>query len=349
MNSGIYLPSTTPPDAYHFPLDRPLRIIHFVADNSQLLQTAVAHLVKAASTESHLNALLVLDKNDNTLNSNNWNSEGLSFKQLSSWSRVGRSYEFYRLCRAYQPDALFIHAPTASHWCKFVSAQAGVKHIVTINKSSDAEIPYGIALEQFAKADEVPLGSRIPGIIMPNGLSGSFYLQLIRALACLRDKHLYPRVFLTGAGTRRDQLAARQLSAALGLDNQIRIAEHCSNLPFLLMHHQIAIIGNPESHQQQIAEAMAAGCATIALSQTNVNQTSIIQPDQDGLLLASDSPELLAEKLEQLLRNSHQAQQLGLSARQRALKEFSLTHMLQTYQQIYGQLAAGFISGSAAA
>ncbi len=349
MNSGIRIPAAPHSASYHLPLARALRVMHFVADDSLPLQTAVAQLVQAAKTDTQLDALLVVDRNANLHNDSHWHSEGISFKQLSSWSSIGRSYEFYRLCREYQPDAVFIHSLNTTNWCRTACARAGVKHIIAVNQNDVTAIPYGIALEQFAKADEVPLGLRIPGIIMPSGFSGSFHLQLIRALACLREKRLYPRVFLTGTGKRRDQLAAQQLGTALGLDNQIRIAEHCSNLPFLLMHHQIAIIGNPEQHQLHIAQAMAAGCATIGITDNTANAGSLIQQERDGLLLASDSPERLAEKLERLLRNSAQAQQLARKARLRALEDFSLARMQMAYQQIYQNLSAAFIPPHVAA
>jgi glycosyltransferase involved in cell wall biosynthesis len=349
MNSGIRIPVATHSTPYHLPLPHALRVVHFVVDDSQPLQTAVAQLVQAANSNHQLDALLVLDRNANLHHDHHWHSEGIAFKQLSSWSSIGRGYEFYRLCREYQPDAVFIHARNNNNWCRTACARAGVKHIIAVNQDAEATIPYGIALEQFAKADEVPLGLRIPGIIMPSGFSGPFHLQLIRALACLREKRLYPRVFLTGTGKRRDQLAAQQLGTALGLDNQIRIAEHCSNLPFLLMHHQIAIIGNPEQHQLHIAQAMAAGCATIGITDNTANTGSLIQQERDGLLLASDSPEVLAEKLERLLRNSAQAQQLARKARLRALEDFSLTRMQMAYQQIYHRLTTGFIIANSAA
>lgn len=321
-----------------------LRVVHLLIEDSPALQTAVAELVRAAENSSGISALLV---SDNSLNIGSLNRTvpEIPFQQLNSWSRVGRAYEFYRLCRDYRANAVFIHGRGASHWSRYASLRAGVVHVVDNN--SGMVPPCGIELEPFSLADDVPLRLRIPGIIMPSGFDGPYAVQLIRALACLREIRLYPRVFLTGPGSQRDHANAQRLAHALGLDKQVRIAEHCGNLPFLLMHHQIAVVGAPAQHPIQVAQAMAAGCALIGVD--DGQQPALIQEDQDGILLAGDSPELLAEKLQHLLKDLSYATQIAQRARKRAHCEFSLHHMQQVYQQIYQQLSSSFPANHAAA
>ena len=321
----------------HGPVQRPLRLIHFVADDSQAIQPAVLKLVRSTENVPELKTMLVLDKAFN--NGKPRGIQNTSFKQMESWSTIGRTYEFYRFCRQYQPDAVFIHSEQNTAWCRYASLQAGAARVIHINEQLRQQIPYGIDLNHFSNADDVPLGMRIPGIIMPSGFNGQFHLQLIRALACLREKRLSPRVFLTGPGTRRAQEAAQQLGYALGLDKQLRITSNCGNLPFLLMHHQIAVIGDPEKNTTLIAQSMAAGCATLGI--THSNPLTVIQHNSDGILFASDSPELLAEKLEGLLINSRISQQLAHNARLRAQEEFSLDRMQQLYQGLYSSLLPG--------
>lgn len=315
----------------HGPVQRPLRLIHFVADDSQAIQPAVVKLVRSAENVPQVKAMLVLDQAFN--NGRRRDIEGTLFKQMESWSTIGRTYEFYRLCRHYQPDAVFIHSEHNTAWCRYASLQAGTARVIHINEQLRKQIPYSIDLNQFSKADEVPLDLRIPGIIMPSGFTDQFHLQLIRALACLREKRLSPRVFLTGPGTRKAQEAAQQLGYALGLDKQLRITSHCGNLPFLLMHHQLCVIGNPDKNPILVAQAMAAGCATLGI--TPARTPSLIRHGNDGISFTSDSPELLAEKLENLLQNSSYAQQLARQARVRAQENFSLPHMHKAYTDMY--------------
>lgn len=340
MNAGFFQHHQTPPVLQ---TNAALRVVHFLVEDSPALQTAVAELVRAAENSTGISALLVADKTLNVGSLHRTFPE-VPFQQLGSWSRVGRAYEFYRLCRDYRANAVFIHGRGTNHWSRYASLRAGVAHVVDSNSGM---APCGIELEPFSLADDVPLRLRIPGIIMPSGFDGPYALQLIRALACLREMRLYPRVFLTGPGSQRDHANAERLARALGLDNQIRIAEHCGNLPFLLMHHQIAVVGAPAQHPIQVAQAMAAGCALIGVD--DGQQPALIQQDQDGILLAGDSPELLAEKLQHLLKDLSYATQIAQRARKRAHCEFSLHHMQQVYQQIYQQLSSGFPANQAAA
>lgn len=343
MNSGLNpylddkpraLRSTTSPG-----FTKPLRIIHLVTEDSPQLQCAVQELVKATWNNPRIDALLVSEK---PLVVPKIAGQKISpaippipFKQLHSWSKAGRALEFYRLCRDENPDAVFIHHQEFNNRYRYASLRARVKHIFagSCARESEQQFPYGISLDPFAKADEVPLNLRIPGIIMPSGFEGDYHRQLIRAVSCLREVRLYPRIFLTGPGSQRACEDAQQLCNALGLENQVRVAHHCSNLPFLLMHHQLAVIAQPAREQILVAQAMAAGSVTIGLAQSD--QASLIQHNQDGILFTDESPELFAEQLQALLTNATESQRLADNARIRALQEFSLQRMIENYHQVY--------------
>lgn len=342
MNSGLNFPLNDKPRALRSPsrvdLTAPLRVIHVVTDDSPGLQPAVEELMNAAWDNPALDALLVLDKP--ITRQKFVPAANPRCKHLSGWSRAGRAFEFYRLCREHQADAVFVHSQHPNTWCRYASLRAGVKHIFEsgYHTGDDAKqlighkIPYGISLAPFAKVDEVPLALRIPGIIMPSGFEDDRHQQLIRAVACLREVRLYPRIFLTGPGSQRACENAQQLCNALGLENQVRVARHCSNLPFLLMHHQVAMIANPAQEQILVAQAMAAGCVTLGITQ---NSDSIIHHAHDGVLFSAESPELLAEELHGLLTNSIRSQGMANHARAKALQEFSLQRMVENYQEIY--------------
>ncbi len=311
------------------------------------MQPAVESLVDASSDQHAVNAILVLDKPVARPTLSVANSSRRVYP-LTSWSKAGRAFEFYQLCRELKADTVFIHSQQVNSWCRFASLRAGVtrifeQHYFPDNPGSTHvqhlhRIPYGIPLEPFAKADDVPLRLRIPGIIMPSGFDGDEHRLLIRAVACLREIRLYPRIFLTGPGSQRAYEQAQQLCNALGLENQVRITRHCSNLPFLLMHHQIAMIARPAQEQILTAQAMAAGCITLGLSQHT--SKTLIRNGHDGILCKPDSPELLAEELHRLLTNRMPGQTLADNARARALQEFSLPKMVENYQQIYQHLCS---------
>lgn len=193
----------------------------------------------------------------------------------------------------------------------------------------------GIQLADYANAEVVPLAERIPGIIMPARFAKQKdHATLIRAIALLRDKNIIAPVFFAGAGNKRHIAKAKKLVDELQLNEQIHFAGHCGNLPFLLMRHQLCVLSTRyEGMPLTLAEGMAAGCAVIGSAVIGVQE--MINHGRDGLLVKAQCAHAMADAIEILLHNSTYAQVLALQGRQRALAEFSLTRMAQTYEQVF--------------
>lgn len=196
----------------------------------------------------------------------------------------------------------------------------------------------GIQLTDYANADALPLAERIPGIIMPARFAKQKdHETLIRAIALLREKNIIPPVLFAGAGSKRHIAKAKKLVDELQLNGQIHFAGHCGNLPFLLMRHQICVLSTRyEGMPLALAEGMAAGCAVIGSAVIGVQE--MINHGSDGLLVKAQCAYAMADALEILLRNSTYAQILAQQGRQRALAEFSLARMAQTYEQVFSGL-----------
>ena len=192
----------------------------------------------------------------------------------------------------------------------------------------------GIQLTDYCTADSVPFSARIPGIIMPARFAKQKdHATLIRAIALLRDKNIIVPVVFAGAGSARHIAKAKKLVDELHLNAHIHFAGHCGNLPFLLMRHQICVLSTRyEGMPLALAEGMAAGCAVIGSAVVGVQE--MIRHSSDGLLVKAQCAYAMADAIELLLHNPTYAQVLGQQARQRALAEFSLTRMTQTYEQV---------------
>lgn len=199
-------------------------------------------------------------------------------------------------------------------------------------------IPNGIALERFESADAKPFNQRIPGIIMPARFGKQKdHITVIKALAILRDKGVQVPAVFAGLGHPRYLKNAKELTQQLQLDNQITFAGHINNLPELLIDHQICVLSSRyEGMPIALAEGMAAGCAVIGTAVPGIQE--MLYQDKDGLLVAPDSAEDLANAIEKLLTNSEFAEGLATTARQRALMEFSLKRMREEYEQLYFSL-----------
>ncbi len=103
------------------------------------------------------------------------------------------------------------------------------------------------------------------------------------------------------------------------------------------MRHQICVLSTRyEGMPLALAEGMAAGCAVIGSAVIGVQE--MINHGSDGLLVKAQCAYAMADAIEILLHNSTYAQVLAVQGRQRALAEFSLARMAQTYEQVFSGL-----------
>lgn len=197
----------------------------------------------------------------------------------------------------------------------------------------------GIDLTPYANATSLPLTGRLPDIIMPARFAKQKdHETLIRAIALLREKNIFPRVFFAGSGNKRHIAKAQKLVDELRLNEQIHFAGHCGNLPYLLMLHQICVLSTRyEGMPLALAEAMAAGCAVVGSAVVGVRE--MINHGKDGLLVKPQCASAMADALEILLNNTVYAQMLAMHGRERALTEFSLARMAQSYEQMFLSLS----------
>lgn len=199
-------------------------------------------------------------------------------------------------------------------------------------------IANGIALERFEKAAEKSFSQRIPGIVMPARFGKQKdHITVIKALDLLRNKGLVVPAVFAGLGHPRYLKNAKELTQQLQLDNQITFAGHINNLPELLIDHQICVLSSRyEGMPIALAEGMTGGCAVIGTAVPGIKE--MLYHNKDGLLVAPDSAEDLANAIEKLLTNNEFAEGLATTARQRALMEFSLKRMREEYEQLYFSL-----------
>ena len=82
-----------------------------------------------------------------------------------------------------------------------------------------------------------------------------------------------------------------------------------------------------------LLEAMAAECPVVA---TRVGgNVELVEEGVTGYLVPSENPELLAERVIDLLRNKEEARQFGRRGRERVRAKFSLAGMVDAYQECY--------------
>lgn len=176
--------------------------------------------------------------------------------------------------------------------------------------------------------------SAIPRLIMVARMkSPKRHDLLLQALAKVRNTlgHELP-VTLAGDGPLSAQLHAQ--AKELNLKN-ITWAGDVSNVSELLVQHDVfVLLSDHEGMPITVLEAMRAGLCVLASSLPGIREQ--INAYQDGILVAN-TPEAVAEKLLQLVRDPHMRKRLGRAAQQKFEDSFMAETMAERVLQVYRQ------------
>ena len=200
-------------------------------------------------------------------------------------------------------------------------------------------IPNGIApLPSKAPAPAVaanlPQASATPRLIMVARMkSPKRHDLLLQALAKVRNTLDFELpVTLAGDGPLNDVL--RTQAKELNLTN-ITWAGDVSHVSELLAQHDVfVLLSDHEGMPITVLEAMRAGLCVLASNLPGIREQII--PYQDGVLTAN-TPDAVAEKLLQLVRDPHLRKRLGRAAQQTFESAFAAEPMAERVLQVYRQ------------
>lgn len=132
----------------------------------------------------------------------------------------------------------------------------------------------------------------------------------------------------------------RRLAADLGLADRVTFTGHTSEVARWMAASDVVVnASQPEPFGLVVVEAMAAGCAVVAVDAGGPRD--IIEHDHNGLLCPSRKPEDLAEALTRLLDDAGLRGELGRHGRTRVEDCFSLHAMAVSFAAIIrGRLEA---------
>lgn len=158
---------------------------------------------------------------------------------------------------------------------------------------------------------------------------------LIDAVARLRHTHPDVHIAIAGRGELADALHAQ--GQHLGLSAQLHLLGLRSDIPALLAAADIFVLPSlSEGLPLALLEAMFAGRAIVA---SDVGEVRTALADGDaGLLVAPGDPDVLAQALDQLLRDPAHVQRLGERARIRAAAEYGVSQAISRYAELYADL-----------
>ena len=149
----------------------------------------------------------------------------------------------------------------------------------------------------------------------------------------LKEQQIQTRLSFAGLGKDRLLRHSKKISAQWGLTSQIDFLGHVSNLPDLLVKHQIFVLSTHyEGMPLALIEAMASGCACIGTDVVGVRE--VIQPGVTGLLVPENNAPALADAIALLLKDPEKAENLGKAARESVKQHFTLEVMNDNYTRL---------------
>jgi len=157
----------------------------------------------------------------------------------------------------------------------------------------------------------------------------------VQVLAAAPALHRTLRLVMVGDGPLRAQAAAVLHEA--GVADLAWLPGERRDVPEVMRGLDCFVLPSlAEGISNTILEAMSTGLAVIA---TAVGGNSdLIDADRTGLLVPAGNVEALAAALQALAIDPARARAMGLAARQRVEREFSLTAMVGAYQAMYERL-----------
>lgn len=173
----------------------------------------------------------------------------------------------------------------------------------------------------------------IPAVLRPEKNHG----QLVEAVAALRRSGLPARLLIIGDGPLRAEIEAR--AARLGIADSIRITGFMLDVrPFLAICDVAALCSITETFSLAALEAMAMG-RPMVLSDVG-GAPEMVRPGHDGELFpVNDTPKLVAAL--HRLAEPGRAERMGIAARETVESRFSESMMVDRYECLLAEVAAG--------
>ena len=158
-------------------------------------------------------------------------------------------------------------------------------------------------------------------------------LLLLQAFAELKDPRAH--LVLSGEGSLRERLQA--YAQAHKLCDRVHLIGKQNNVPSVLAASDIFVLAsNWEGNPLAVMEAMAAGLPVIATRVGGVPE--LVQSGDQGLLVQAGDRMEFAAAMSSLLYDAETRQAMGRAAQRRAVREFKVERMVESYANLYHEM-----------
>jgi glycosyltransferase involved in cell wall biosynthesis len=224
-----------------------------------------------------------------------------------------------------------------------VSHQLGdhISRDLCIRRSRIEMVPNGVRFVEPARAalrEELGLGpdDRL-AVAIGNLYPVKGHRYAIDALARLADRHPALHLAIAGRGELAGDLTAQ--ARALGVGDRVHLLGLRSDVAAILASGDLFVQPSlSEGLPLALLEAMFAARAIVATAVGEVG--AALDHGRAGVLVPPGDAAALAAAFDGLLTSADRARALGGTARERAMAEYDLSHMVRRYRTIYDELLA---------
>ncbi len=217
---------------------------------------------------------------------------------------------------------------------------AGLESFKLLKRPQASVIHNGLDLTRFEGVDKVEKGQNI--CMVANFREAKDHKTAINAFANVNDQ--FPNAKLRLVGHDYGTLSACQEQArVLGLENHIEFITNCNQPEPIIGECQIGLLTtNADVHGEGISnallECMALGRPVVA--SINGGNAEVVTDNENGFLVEPGKPELISEKLIDLLSNPEKARTMGKLAEMSVKENFSVQRMVKEYTNLYQKLGS---------
>ena len=163
------------------------------------------------------------------------------------------------------------------------------------------------------------------------------HIQLIEALALLRDQGIPAKVLLVGEGPKREEIELKVME--LGMSEHVCFAGEQRDVERFISAMDVGVLTSLSIETLSLAalEIMAMGVPMV-MSEIG-GASEIITEEKDGYLFPAGDTVKFVDKLKLCANPSH-ARMLGENAARKVRKEFDHQKMCDAYRHLFKELIA---------
>jgi L-malate glycosyltransferase len=143
-----------------------------------------------------------------------------------------------------------------------------------------------------------------------------------------------PDTCLVIAGQGEEEERLKAMASELGIANRVKFIGLRFDLPEVYQLFDVFLLTSfSEGISVTLLESMASGVPSV-VTDVGGNREVVVE-GKTGFMVPVDDDQVMAQRVCELLQNQDKASQMGLAARERVGREFSMQGMIEAYSQLY--------------